>query len=404
MVNIAILGFGIVGGGVAEVLTQNPAAEKAAGKKINIKYILDKREFPDSPWNDRVVHDMDIILNDPDVSIVAEMMGGSHPAYEFTAACLKAGKSVVTSNKEVVANFGAELLALAEENNASYLFEASVGGGIPIIRPLRTSQSCDDIVEIDGILNGTTNYILTKMGSDGVSFDDALQEARKLGYAEANPSADVDGIDTQRKICILSAIAFGKLVPKSKIYTETMRNITVFDMQAANKLGYAVKLIGRAVKNNTGAYIFVAPHFVPKTNPLAYICDVYNGIIVKSNVTGEVMYYGKGAGRYPTAGAVVSDIVNIASGAEAAIPVQKWNLSENGFMSDIETYSCNRYIKIKNSLYFSDIFGECDYKKTQSDEIEFISQKISESDYKAKIENLKKAEPSAEIISHIRVL
>lgn len=314
MINIAIFGFGVVGGGTAEVLTQNEQLiSERVGDKINIKYILDLRDFPGNPLADRVVHDIDVILSDPEVKICAELMGGSHPAFEFSERALKAGKSVVTSNKEVVANFGPELLRTAAENNVRYLFEASVGGGIPVIHPIGSCLTANDITEVDGILNGTTNYILTKMISEGSDFETALAEAQQKGYAERNPAADVDGIDTCRKISILSAIAFGKLVPPEKIPTEGIRAVSLVDVANAAKLGCVVKLIGKTVRVGDKISACVSPTLVSRSNPLANINDVYNGILVNGNAIGDVMFYGRGAGKLPTASAVVSDIIDIAT-------------------------------------------------------------------------------------------
>lgn len=313
MIDIAIFGFGVVGGGTAEVLTQNASliAERV-GEPVNIKYILDLRDFPDSPFHDCVVHDIDVILNDPEVRICAELMGGSHPAYEYSVRAMKAGKSVVTSNKEVVANFGPELLKTAAENNVRYLFEASVGGGIPVIHPIGSCLTANDITEVNGILNGTTNYILTQMITAHKDFSEALKEAQEKGYAERDPSADVDGVDTCRKISILSAIAFGSLVPPDEIKTRGIREVTATDVANAEKIGAAIKLIGRAVKVGDKITACVEPMFVRKTNPLANIGDVYNGILVNGNAIGDVMFYGRGAGKLPTASAVVSDIIEIA--------------------------------------------------------------------------------------------
>ena len=317
MVNVALLGFGTVGSGVAEVLTENKQLIKnRTGIDFEIKYILDLREFPDHPLGNRVVHDISVILSDPDVSIVVEMMGGVHPAYDFSLAAIKAGKNVVTSNKAVVASYGPELLREASERGLRYLFEASVGGGIPIIRPLTDLSSENDITEITGILNGTTNYILTAMKETGVTFEEALKTAQKLGYAEADPTADVDGFDTCRKICILSAVAFGNLVNFEDVKTVGIRNVTLDDINNAERNGCSVKLIARAVKTDNGVYMAVEPYAIKRSNPLYAISDVFNGILVKGKVSGELMFYGKGAGKLPTAGAVVSDIIDIGSRGE----------------------------------------------------------------------------------------
>ena len=314
MKNIAILGFGTVGSGVAKVLTDNCSLIAGrVGEEIRIKYILDLRDFPDSPFADRITHDYNVILNDPDVTLVAEMMGGSHPAYEFTKSALAAKKSVVTSNKEVVANFGTELLKIAKENRVSYMFEASVGGGIPIIRPLINDLAPNKILSVSGILNGTTNYILTQMIGHGESFDHALAEAQKKGFAEADPSADVDGLDAARKIAILSALSYGVLIPPDRVHTEGIRGITEEDVRLAHENGYAIKLIGKTELSDGKVLSMVSPRFVPLSSPLASVGGVFNGVLVDTDMVGEVMFYGQGAGKLPTAGAVCADIVDILS-------------------------------------------------------------------------------------------
>lgn len=327
MKKIAILGFGVVGGGVAEVLTQNKLSiEKKLGESIEIKYILDLRDFPDSPFADKIVHDFNIILNDPEVCLVAEMMGGSHPAYDFSKACIKAGKSVVTSNKEVVARFGTELLALAAQNGVRYLFEASVGGGIPIIRPMLNDLVSNKITSVDGILNGTTNYILTQMSEFGADFADALKDAQAKGYAEANPSADVDGLDAARKIVILAAIAFGKCISPEDILVEGITSITTEDFEIARSLGYTIKLIGHTEMIGDKTLAMVSPRFIPLSNPLAHISDVYNGILVGANMLDKVLFYGKGAGKLPTASAVVADIIDIIDHIDSnQLPTVAWS-------------------------------------------------------------------------------
>ncbi len=314
MINVAIFGFGVVGSGTAEVLTQNAKLiSERVGDDINIKYILDLRDFPDSPFADKIVHDVNVILNDPEVKICAELMGGSHPAFEFSSAAMKAGKSVVTSNKEVVATFGPELLKIAKENGVRYLFEASVGGGIPVIHPIGNCLTANDITEVNGILNGTTNYILTQMINENKDFDTALAEAQEKGYAERDPSADVDGIDTCRKIAILSAIAFGKLVPPEKVHTEGIRGVTLRDVANAAKIGASIKLIGKSVRVGDKICASVGPTLVRSSCPLANISDVYNGVLINGNAVDDVMFYGRGAGKLPTASAVVSDIIEIAT-------------------------------------------------------------------------------------------
>ena len=312
---VALLGFGVVGSGVAQVITENQDRIKAAtGRGADIRYILDLRDFPDSPFADRIVHDFNTIVGDPEVDVVIEMMGGSHPAYEFTRAALEAGKSVITSNKEVVANFGTELLALACARGVRYLFEASVGGGIPVIRPLAQDLAANRVRSIDGILNGTTNYILTRMVQGGVSFDAALAEAQQKGYAERDPSADVDGLDAARKIVILTAMATGLRVDPNAISVEGIRHITATDVKVAEALNCTVKLIGHMEMVGERLSVWVAPCFVPRPyNPLSNIDDVFNGVLIDTDMLGQTLFYGRGAGKLPTAGAVVSDLVDIAS-------------------------------------------------------------------------------------------
>ncbi len=345
MIKIAILGFGTVGSGVAEVIEESKKLiSEAVNDTVEIKYILDKRDFPGSPFEGKFVKDFDVIINDPEVKIVAEMLGGSHPAYDFSLAAIKAGKSVVTSNKEVVANFGDELLALAKENGVTYLFEASVGGGIPVIRPMTESLSGSGIYEIDGILNGTTNYILTQMDKTGKPFEELLREAQKNGYAEADPTADIEGMDACRKIAILAAIAFGKIVDTDIIPTKGISKITVEDMQKAKAENKTIKLIARAVLLDDGKiHMSVSPYAVNNTNPLANIDDVFNGILVRSHVTGDVMFYGRGAGKLPTAGAVLSDIINIAKRLPGKEEQRMW-MRDNSVFSYCEACENSDYL------------------------------------------------------------
>lgn len=351
MINIAILGFGVVGSGTAEVLTENKAIiEERLGKEYNIKYILDLRDFPDSPFADRVVHDFNIILNDKDVSIIAEMMGGSHPAYDFTKAALMAGKNVVTSNKEVVSTFGIELCQIAKEHGVRYLFEASVGGGIPIIRPLINDLSSNKVTKICGILNGTTNYILTSMRDKGSDFAEVLAEAQKLGYAEANPSADVDGIDAARKIVILSALASGKLISPKSIYTKGITEITLDDVNFAREFGYTVKLIGYTEIKDGKIFAFVSPRMVPLANPLSTIDGVFNGVLVTANMVGDVMFYGPGAGKLPTASAVVADIIDIISNMDFEAKPIIWEEASESELANFNDYECRRMFVIKGVI------------------------------------------------------
>ena len=314
MVNVAILGFGTVGSGVAEVLTKNSALiDRRVNDQVRLKYIVDVRDFPDSPYQHCFVKDFSVIEKDPEVNIVVETIGGAKVALDFTTRALKAGKSVVTSNKELVATHGYELLQLAKEHGCSYLFEASVGGGIPILRPLTTCLAANELTDITGILNGTTNYILTRMIRVGLTFDQALKEAQANGYAEQDPTADVDGHDACRKICILSALAFGEHVYPEQVPTQGIRGVTLEDVAYADSKGYKIKLLGRGIRQPEGKVCaFVAPHLVPNHNPLSGVEDVFNAIAVTGNAVGDVMFYGRGAGKLPTASAVVADVMDIA--------------------------------------------------------------------------------------------
>ncbi len=371
MKKIAILGFGVVGSGVAEVLTQNKSIiEKKLAESIEIKYILDLRDFPDSPFADKVIHNFNIILDDPEISIVAEMMGGSHPAYDFSKACLLAGKNVVTSNKEVVSKFGTELLEIARQNNVRYLFEASVGGGIPIIRPINNDLTANKITSIDGILNGTTNYILTQMNEHGTSFAEALKDAQIKGYAEADPTADIEGIDAARKICILSALSFGKCLCADTISRQGITQITADDFAIAKSLGYTIKLIGHSEIIKSKIYADVAPRFVPLSNPLAHISDVYNGILVGANMLDNVLFYGKGAGKLPTASAVTADIIDIAEKmGTAACPTISWSNAEGDDISSEEEYKTQRCIILCGRVEGAKYIGELNKSVIITDKI-----------------------------------
>ena len=319
MVKIAILGFGTVGSGVAEVLTENGGLiDRRVDDLVRLKYILDVRDFPDSPYRDCFVKDFSVIEQDPEVDIVVETIGGATVALDFTTRALKAGKSVVTSNKELVATHGYELLKLAREHGCSYLFEASVGGGIPILRPLTSCLAANQLEEITGILNGTTNYILTRMIRAGLSFDAALKEAQQNGYAEQDPTADIEGHDACRKICILSSLSFGRHVYPSQVPTEGITGVTLADVAYADACGKKIKLLGRAIRRPDGKVCaFVAPHLVDVENPLAGVEDVFNAIAVKGNAIGDVMFYGRGAGKLPTASAVVADVIDAARHKDA---------------------------------------------------------------------------------------
>ena len=311
MIRIAVLGYGTVGSGVVKVIQTNAKIiAKRAGQEVEVKYVLDLRDFPDDPIQSKVVHDFNVILEDPEVDIVVETMGGTKPAYEFVKKSLLAGKSVCTSNKELVAAYGAELVHIAKSKTVNFLFEASVGGGIPIIRPLNQSLTADRIEQINGILNGTTNYILTKMAQEGSDFADGLKEAQELGYAEKDPTADVEGYDACRKIAILTSLAYGQQVDYEDIYTEGITKITAEDFKYAKALGAAIKIFGTSRKEGNKLYAMVAPQMIQADNPLYAVNDVFNAICVTGNMLGDVMFYGKGAGKEATASAVVSDVVD----------------------------------------------------------------------------------------------
>lgn len=394
MIQIAILGFGVVGSGVAEVIRENDKelSEKLCGEHLNVKYILDRRSFPEHELGDRVTMDFDRILNDPEVVMVVETMGGSHPAYEFSKRAILAGKNVVTSNKEVVANFGTELLALARDNNVNYLFEASVGGGIPIIRPLWQCLAANRITSIAGILNGTTNFILTKMIEENMDFEQALKIAQSLGYAEANPAADVEGTDTCRKICILSSLAFGYQIRPEEVACEGITHITIADVEAAESLGYAVKLLGRAEKTDAGVYIVTAPHLVSKELLMAGVRDVYNAITVCGNAVGDVLFYGRGAGKLPTASAVVADIVDIARECKKAIT---WSVAEGGIVVDPKTYPCRFMLRTESEDLFNRFAPKHFFRDDKA--AAFITEPMSENELCEKCAGLP-------VLSKIRVL
>ena len=402
MKNIAILGFGVVGGGVADLLTTNKTeCERLGEDSINIKYILDLRDFPDSPFADKVIHDYDIIASDPEIDTVIEVMGGSHPAYEFTVKALTAGKNVITSNKEVVANFGDEFIALAKKHGVSYRFEASVGGGIPVISPLISCVGQNKITEIRGILNGTTNYILTKMFTFGDSFEASLKDAQERGYAESNPDADILGTDACRKIAILGALATGKLVPTDKIHTEGITKIRKEDVSASERIGLQIKLLGRCIVGDEGVHIMVAPFMMGKDCPLSGVCGVYNAIEVIGEPIKSAMFYGPGAGAGPTASAVVGDLMQVMrSGIHAATPVM--NKTTDGVL-DFDRFVCRSYIAVVGGCQncVKDAFGEVEFIESEG-EIAFLTSAMSEADTAASIEKL--TAKGIELKSRIRIL
>ena len=348
MVQVAVMGYGVVGSGVVEVLTgHHDSIAKRAKEEINIKYILDIRDFPGSPFSDKFTKDFNDILNDDEVKVVAEVMGGTNPAYEFTKQCLLKGKSVVTSNKELVATKGAELLEIAKQNNVNYLFEASVGGGIPIIRPMSQCLAANEVIEIAGILNGTTNFILTKMIRDHMSFEDALKMAQQLGYAERNPAADVEGADACRKICILASLAYGKHVYPESVHTQGITNITLEDVAYASSWGGVIKLIGQVKRLDNGKLdISVEPMFIEKSSQLANVDDVFNGILVRGDETGDVVFYGKGAGKLPTASAVVADIIDCVKHLSARKYLY-WADGTSDYITPYEETSYPVYVRVE---------------------------------------------------------
>lgn len=344
---VAIMGYGVVGSGVASLLEKNHEhiVKKSMQSEMELKYILDRRTFPGDPYEHLVISDFSKILEDDGVKIVVETMGGVHPAYEYVSACLNAGKSVVTSNKELVATKGCELLRIADKKNVNFLFEASVGGGIPIIRPISQCLAANDIDEIAGILNGTTNFILTKMISDGMTFEDALFLAQKNGYAERDPSADVDGFDACRKICILAALCFGKHVYPDCVHTEGIRKITLADVEYARSWGGVIKLIASAKKLDNGKVsVMVSPAFIQNHSQLATVDDVFNAILVRGDAIGDVVFYGKGAGKMPTASAVVADVIDCAKHMERK-KFFGWQDSEPGYVADYLDNITSFYIR-----------------------------------------------------------
>ena len=323
MINIAVMGYGTVGSGVVEVINTNGARiNQRIGEELNIKYVLDMKDFPEDPVQDKIIHDFETIVSDEEVQIVVEVMGGIEPAYTFVKRCLQAGKSVATSNKALVAKHGAELLSIAREKNINFLFEASVGGGIPIIRPLNSCLTADVIEEVSGILNGTTNYMMTKMSEKGSEFEDVLKDAQQKGYAEADPTADIEGHDACRKIAILTSLVCGQQVDFQDIHTEGITKITATDIKYAKALGRSIKLLASSYQTGDSYCALVAPFMLEPTHPLYNVNDVFNAVFVHGNVLGDAMFYGSGAGKLPTASAVVADIVEIAKHLDENIPVE----------------------------------------------------------------------------------
>ncbi len=395
MIKIAVLGYGTVGSGVVEVIEKNhDSINKKAADEIEIKYVLDLRDFPGDPVEKVLVHDYNVILNDPEVSIVVETMGGLHPAYEFTKQALEAGKNVCTSNKELVAEYGTELVRIAEKKDINYLFEASCGGGIPIIRPLNSSLTADEIDEIDGILNGTTNYILTKMAVDGLDFDEALKEAQQNGYAERNPEADIEGYDACRKIAILSSLAYGAHVDYRDIYTEGITKITATDIKYAQSLGASIKLLATSKKVHDGFYAMVSPVMINAHNPLYSVQGVFNAIFIHGNVLGDAMFYGSGAGKLPTASAVVADVVDCAKHLHKHI-IMNWSSRPLKLM-DIENVRNRFFVRMEGCMAqeivrVNSVFGDVESFSVPgiTGEFAFITEKMPEHEFREGITQLK---------------
>lgn len=408
MISVAIMGHGVVGSGVAEILTTHKQKLFASlGEELYVKKILDLREFPDSPLAERFTKDFNEIINDREIRIVVEVMGGLNPAYDYVKKCLKAGKSVVTSNKELVAAHGAELLAIAKEENVNFLFEASVGGGIPIIRPMSQCLVANIVNEVAGILNGTTNFILTKMIEDGMQFEDALKLAQELGFAERNPAADIEGHDACRKICILASLAFGKHIYPDAVHTEGITNITLEDVKYAGAYGCVIKLIGKVKKLDDGKIdILVAPMLVPNISQLANIDNEFNGIMVRGDCTGDVVFYGKGAGKLPTASAVVADVVDCGK----HLKTRKYLYWTDGDGKNIIPFDRSEtavYIRAKgeNALEKAQaLFGEINtvtYNGADSAEAAFVTKVMTYGDIIGKIDELEK--DGIKVLSNIRV-
>ncbi len=408
MVSVAIMGHGVVGSGVAEILTTHKKKLFASlGEEIYVKHILDLREFPDSPLADRFTKNFDDIINDREVRVVVEVMGGLKPAYEYVKKCLLSGKSVVTSNKELVAAHGAELLAIAKEENVNFLFEASVGGGIPIIRPMSQCLVANIVYEVAGILNGTTNFILTKMIEDGMQFEDALKLAQDLGFAERNPAADIEGHDACRKICILASLAFGKHVYPEFVHTEGITKITLDDVKYAEAYDSVIKLIGKVKRLNDGRVdIIVAPMFVPNKSQLANIDNEFNGIMVRGDCTGDVVFYGKGAGKLPTASAVVADVVDCCKHLKTR-KYLFWTDGDGKNIIPMEESVNAMYVRVKGddviakaTKAFGDV-TEINRESAPQGETAFVTKQMPYGEFADKLENFKAND--AEVLSVIRI-
>ena len=383
MIKAAIFGYGTVGSGIYEVLTRNSAViQGKLGDRIEVKYVLNLREFPGDPVQDVLVHDVNTILDDEEVSIICETMGGEKPAYDFTRRALELGKSVCTSNKELVEKHGAELLKIAQEHHCSYLFEASVGGGIPIIRPLCTSLAQEHIESITGILNGTTNYILSKMENEGADFETVLKRAQEKGYAERNPEADVCGYDAGRKIAILTSLAYGKNVDFADLYVEGITQITRMDFAYAKKLGTTIKLFAKSQCIDGKYYAMVAPFMVTADNPLYAVQNVFNAILVHGNMVGDTMYYGKGAGKLATASAVVADVIDCAKHLGKHVQVI-WE-EDKLEISPMDDFTRRFFVRVKGTdrAQITENFGEVEFiDSVAEEETGFITSEMTEKAY-----------------------
>ena len=391
MIKIAVLGYGTVGSGVVEVIEKNKdMVNKKAGEELTIKYILDLRDFPGDPYENKVVHDYQTIVNDPEIQIICETMGGTGAAYEFTKQALQVGKSVCTSNKELVAAHGPELLTMAKEHKCNYLFEASVGGGIPIIRPLNYSLTAEKIESITGILNGTTNYILSKMEKEGADFDAVLKRAQEKGYAERNPEADVEGYDACRKIAILSSLMLGENVDYRKVYTEGITKITATDFAYAKEMDMSIKLLAMSKEVGDETLAMVAPFMISADHPLHMVNGVFNAVFVHGNMLGDSMYYGKGAGKLPTASAVVSDVIDCARHIGKVI-MCFWDATDAKLMN-VEEAENKFFFRVKsgNGEKVKAVFGEVkSVKLSGMDEEEaFVTSLMKEKDFTEKYEKI----------------
>ena len=399
MIKIAVMGYGTIGSGVVEVLATNKdSIAKRAGDEIEVKYVLDLREFPGDPIEDKVVHDYQTIVNDPEVSVVVETMGGVEPAYTFVKAMLEAGKHVTTSNKALVADKGAELIALAKEKNVNFLFEASVGGGIPIIRPLNSCLTADEIEEITGILNGTTNYMMTKMSNEGLEFEDVLKDAQEKGYAEKDPSADIEGYDACRKIAILTSLVCGQQVDFNDIHTEGITKISATDIKYAKQMGRVIKLLASSKKTENGYSAMVAPFLLSPEHPLYNVNDVFNAIFVHGNVLGDAMFYGSGAGKLPTASAVVADIVDIAKHLNRNILIE-WSSKKLELVDYKKAENVFFVRTTADKAKIESVFGNVEFVEVEgiTGEIGFVTTSMKEDTFATKAAGL------GNVLSVIRV-